>query len=107
MGKKAHAEANASPAKGVQAEAEVEKAEEAKETKEPNAKSKSKAKAKTKAKAKAKSVTRQLTKKPSMKKVPKTKDEKAGGKKESLMDKTKVWESLGKKTKTKSRWRRS
>ena len=101
MGKKAHAEANASPAKSVQAEAEVEKAEEAKETKEPNAKSKSKAKtkAKAKAKAKAKSVTKQLTKKPSMKEVPKTKDEKAGGKKESLMDKTKVWESLGNKQK--------
>ena len=68
---------------------------------------KAKTKAKAKAKAKAKSVTKQLTKKPSMKEVPKTKDEKAGGKKESLMDKTKVWESLGKKTKTKSRWGRS
>ena len=32
-----------------------------------------------------------------MKEVPKTKEEKAGGKKESLMDKTKAWETLGKK----------
>lgn len=45
-----------------------------------------------------------MKKKPSMKEVPKTKEEKAGGKKESLMDKTKAWETLGKKAR--SRWRR-
>ena len=93
MGRKGKAEAEASPAKGTPAESEVEKAEEQKETKEPKAKAKSKAKEK----AKAKSVTKQLKKKPSMKEVPKTKEEKAGGKKESLMDKTKAWETLGKK----------
>ncbi|CAL1149260.1 unnamed protein product, partial [Cladocopium goreaui] len=88
MGRKGKAEAEASPAKGTPAESEVEKAEEQKETKEPKAKAKSKAKEK----AKAKSVTKQLKKKPSMKEVPKTKEEKAGGKKESLMDKTKAWD---------------